>query len=57
MTVVSLRISMIPQPLRIPEILMTPEEPAALDKAEQEVTVVPLPLPPPVVPAAYPTRA
>lgn len=47
---------MIPHPSKMPEILMTPLLAAAADRAEQEVTVVPLPLPPPVVPEAYPTK-
>jgi hypothetical protein len=47
---------MIPHPLKRPEILMTPLLAAAAERAEQDVTVVPLPLPPPVVPEAYPTR-
>lgn len=52
MMVVSLRTSRIPQPSRVPEILITPAASMALARAEQVVTVVPLPLPPPVVPAA-----
>lgn len=35
---------------------MTPPFATAASSAEQEVTVVPLPLPPPVVPEAYPTK-
>jgi hypothetical protein len=44
-----------PQPLSIPLILTTPPFLMALVSAEHEVTVVPLPLPPPVVPAPNPT--
>lgn len=43
--------SMMPHPLRVPETLMTPPEPIAELSAEQEDTVTPDPLPPPVVPA------
>lgn len=35
---------------------MTPPFATALESAEQDVTVVPLPLPPPVAPEAYPTK-
>lgn len=42
----------IPHPVKIPEILMTPPLATAEVKAEQEVTVTAVPLPPPVVPAA-----
>lgn len=44
-----------PHPSRTPEILMTPPLSTAASSAEQDVTVVPLPLPPPVAPDAYPT--
>lgn len=54
-TVVSLPRSIIPQLSKTPEILMTPPLLTADLSAEQEVTVVPEPLPPPVVPDAYPT--
>lgn len=43
--------SMIPQPLSIPDTRMTPPLLTAELRAEHEVTVVPEPLPPPVVPA------
>lgn len=56
MTVVSLTRSVIPQLSKIPEIWITPPLAAAAVRAEHDVTVVPLPLPPPVVPDAYPTR-
>jgi hypothetical protein len=46
---------MIPHPLRRPLIRMTPPVLTAVVKAEQDVTVVPLPLPPPVVPTPKPT--
>lgn len=55
LTVVSLTRSIIPQPSSTPETMTTPPLAAAAESAEQEVTVVPLPLPPPVVPEAYPT--
>lgn len=55
MTVVSASKSKIPQPLRVPEIFITPAFSIASSRAEQELTVVPLPLPPPVVPAPNPT--
>jgi hypothetical protein len=55
MTVVPPTKSIIPQPVKIPDILMTPPLLTALVRAEHEVTVVPAPLPPPVTPAAYPT--
>lgn len=45
-----------PHPSRMPEMVMTPPFATALSRAEHEVTVVPLPLPLPVVPAAYPTK-
>lgn len=45
-----------PHPFRVPEIVITPLLAAAAERAEQEFTVVPLPLPPPFVPDPYPTR-
>lgn len=50
-TVVSPTRSTTPQPLIMPEMTITPADLAAAMRAAHVVTVVPVPVPPPVVPA------
>jgi hypothetical protein len=47
--------SRIPHPERMPDILITPPPDTADLRAEHDVTVVPIALPPPVVPVPNPT--
>lgn len=49
-TVVSLGMSRTPQPSRTPEMVMTPPLVRVVSRSAHVVTVVPDPLPPPVVP-------
>lgn len=53
--VVSLERRRDPQPDRVPDMRITPPFSMASSNAEQELTVTPLPVPPPVVPTPYPT--